>query len=54
MKKKLNYYDEPKIEILVLEVQDVITASRGDPSPFVGDEQDLTGFFGQRDNGFVD
>ena len=53
MKKKLNIYEEPKIEILVLEVQDVITASQGDPYPFLGDEQDLTSFFGQRDNGFV-
>ncbi len=45
MKKKLNFYEEPKIEILVLEVQDVVTASEGAPNPFLGEEQDLTGFF---------
>ncbi len=36
MKKKLNIYEEPKIEILVLEVQDVITTSafEGEPQFF--------------------
>jgi len=45
MKKKLNLYEKPTIEILVLEVKDVITSSREDPSPFLGEEQDLSGFF---------
>lgn len=49
MKKKLNLYEEPAIGILVLEVQDMITASREDPRPFLGEEQDLTGFFEQDD-----
>lgn len=46
MKKKLNTYEEPKIEILLLDVKDVITASQGDPNPFAGEDVGLTGFFG--------
>ena len=53
MKKKLSFYEEPKIEILVLEVQDVITVSQGDPYPFLGEEEDLMGF-GERNNGYHD
>ena len=53
MKKKLSFYEEPKIEILVLEVQDVITVSQGDPYPFLGEEQDLTGFL-ERNKGYFD
>lgn len=49
MKKKLNLYEEPKIAILVLSVQDVITTSAADP--FEGEGVDLSGFFSQSDNG---
>ena len=52
MKKKLNIYDEPKIEILVLDVQDVITASNA--NPFAGEDVDLAGYFNQGNNGFMD
>ena len=41
MKKKLNTYEEPKIELLVLDVMDVITSSQGDPNPFAGEEECL-------------
>ena len=51
MKKKLNIYEEPKIEILVLDVKDVITASGS--NPFMGEEVNLSGYFGQ-ENGLVD
>ena len=45
MKKKLNIYEEPKIDILVLDVRDVITASREiGANPFEGEGEDL-GFF---------
>ena len=51
MKKKLNTYEEPKIEILVLDVKDVITASGFDP--FEGEGEDLSDyFFGEKRNGF--
>ncbi|MBO5043183.1 MAG: hypothetical protein J6D87_09480 [Clostridia bacterium] len=53
MKKKLNVYEEAKIEILVLEVKDVITSSQGDPYPFLGEEQDFSGFF-ERNKGYHD
>ena len=39
MKKILRTYDEPKIEILVLDVKDVITASSNSYDPFAGEEQ---------------
>ncbi len=51
MKKKLNIYEEPKIEILVLDVQDVITTSVG-ANPFLGEGEDLSGFFGQGSDGY--
>ncbi len=51
MKKKLNNYEEPKIEILVLDVKDVITASGSDP--FEGEGVNLSGYFGQ-ENSFID
>jgi len=54
MKKKLNLYHQPKIEILVLDVQDVITASRGDSNPFAGEGHDLTEFFGQENEGYME
>ena len=46
MKKKLNLYEEPKIEILVLDLKDVITSS-GEigANPFEG-EGEYLGFLG--------
>ena len=54
MKKKLNLYEEPQIAILVLDVQDVITTSRGAADPFEGEDEDLSGYlFGQGGDGFT-
>ncbi len=52
MKKKLNIYEEPKLEILTLDVQDVITSSGG-ANPFMGEDDDLSGFFGQGSDGYT-
>ena len=43
VKNKLNFYEEPKIEILALDVQDVITASNG--NAFAGEEDDFSKYF---------